>query len=82
MIVPGQRTDRPVSEPLVAALRTAHARGARLVSICSGAFALAAAGLLDGRGRPPTGATPASSSGATPACASTPTSSTSTTATS
>ncbi|MFJ3787743.1 helix-turn-helix domain-containing protein [Kitasatospora sp. NPDC090091] len=37
-----------VSPELVAALRTAHERGARIVSICSGAFALAAAGLLDG----------------------------------
>ncbi|MEV6208741.1 helix-turn-helix domain-containing protein [Kitasatospora sp. NPDC051914] len=37
-----------VSPGLVAALRTAHERGARIVSICSGAFALAAAGLLDG----------------------------------
>ncbi|WP_051942698.1 helix-turn-helix domain-containing protein [Streptacidiphilus rugosus] len=38
-----------VSPALVAALRDAHARGARLVSICSGAFALAAAGVLTGR---------------------------------
>ncbi|MFI2607871.1 helix-turn-helix domain-containing protein [Kitasatospora sp. NPDC018619] len=38
-----------VSPALVEALRTAHGRGARIVSICGGAFALAAAGLLDGR---------------------------------
>lgn len=35
--------------PLVDAVRAAHERGARLVSICSGAFVLAAAGVLDGR---------------------------------
>jgi AraC family transcriptional activator FtrA len=34
---------------LVAALRRASDRGARLLSICSGAFLLAAAGLLDGK---------------------------------
>jgi transcriptional regulator GlxA family with amidase domain len=35
--------------PVRAALRAAHARGARLVSICTSAYVLAATGLLDGR---------------------------------
>ncbi len=36
-------------EQLLDALRAAHARGARLAAISTGAFALAATGLLDGR---------------------------------
>ncbi len=50
VIVPGWRgVDAPVPEALIAALRGAHAAGARILSLCSGAFVLAAAGLLDDR---------------------------------
>jgi AraC family transcriptional activator FtrA len=38
-----------VPDQLVAAVRDAHARGARIASICSGVVVLARAGLLDGR---------------------------------
>ncbi len=41
--------DVDLPEPVLEALRAAHARGAWVMSICSGAFALARAGLLDGR---------------------------------
>jgi transcriptional regulator GlxA family with amidase domain len=42
-------TDGTVAPEVAAALRTAHDRGARVVSICTGASVLAAAGLLDDR---------------------------------
>lgn len=49
IVVPGWKgVDQAVPEALCERLRQAHERGARLVSICSGAFVLAATGLLDG----------------------------------
>jgi transcriptional regulator GlxA family with amidase domain len=40
VVVPGYLVpDAPVSASVLESLRTAHARGARLVSICTGAFA-------------------------------------------
>ena len=50
IIIPGWRdkTERP-PEPLLQALVAATQRGARCLSICSGVFVLAAAGLLKGR---------------------------------
>jgi len=50
VIIPGWTADdRQPSTALKRALVDAHDRGARVVSICSGAFLLAACGLLDGK---------------------------------
>lgn len=50
IIIPGWRSDGAAPPAAVKqALLEAYARGARLVSICSGAFLLAACGLLAGR---------------------------------
>jgi transcriptional regulator GlxA family with amidase domain len=50
VIVPGyaDAAGRPVSGAITRALGGAARRGARMISVCSGAFALAQAGVLDG----------------------------------
>ena len=50
VIVPGiDHPDRAIPEPLLRGIRRAVERRARVASICSGAFVLAATGALDGR---------------------------------
>jgi AraC family transcriptional activator FtrA len=50
IIVPGWRdADEAPPEELTRKIRAAHDRGARVCSICSGVFVLAAAGILDGK---------------------------------
>lgn len=47
VVVPSSPAEPP--RPAVDAIRAAYDRGARIVSFCSGAFALGCAGILDGR---------------------------------
>lgn len=50
IVIPGWRgVDAPVPESLLRKLRRAHEQGARILSVCSGVFVLAAAGLLRGK---------------------------------
>ena len=51
IFIPGYRNPTTVAPPaaVIDALRVAHSRGARLAAISTGAFALAATGLLDGK---------------------------------
>jgi AraC family transcriptional activator FtrA len=50
IVIPGWRdADELPPEPLLRKVRAAYERGARVCSICSGVFVLAAAGILDGK---------------------------------
>ncbi|MET7770212.1 helix-turn-helix domain-containing protein [Nocardia sp. NPDC005366] len=49
VVIPSWLSGEGVSAELCAALRAAHTRGARIVGLCLGAWAVAASGLVDGR---------------------------------
>jgi transcriptional regulator GlxA family with amidase domain len=49
VVLPSWDVEREPPAPLLDAVRSAHARGARVVGLCLGAFVVAAAGLVDGR---------------------------------
>ncbi len=49
LVTAWEELSAPVSPAVLDALRAVHARGAQIVSHCTGAFVVAAAGLLDGK---------------------------------
>lgn len=50
IVVPGRNdAAAPVRDDVIVALKSAYQRGIRIASICSGAFTMAAAGILDGK---------------------------------
>jgi transcriptional regulator GlxA family with amidase domain len=50
IVVPGRNdVGTPARDDVLVALKSAHRNGIRIASICSGAFTLAAAGILDGK---------------------------------
>ncbi|MFO0940839.1 MAG: helix-turn-helix domain-containing protein [Pirellulales bacterium] len=50
IVIPGWRSIHSIPKPaFLSALKTAYRNGARIISVCSGAFVLGHAGLIDGR---------------------------------